>query len=407
MDEQPDQSAPVDLDGVLERLRLRVEERRAAGAYPPGLEEEMEGHLRRIAAHRLASREPAVPSLVEQLSQAVRIPAMDPGRLAAATRSAVPGGGALHAAVAKLVSHQTAGVLAQVQDLANGVWEALVVLAGRVDELVATTAADPATHAHAELVALVDLVVDRIALYERQPASSPAGVAELGRRLERLEAAEAARSPRSWPFPDPEADRLDGAPTPAEEDVALLVAHLEGCAPVLQLGPVPGRLLGALARAGIEASGVDHDEGRCQQALSAGVSARRGDPLVALGAEPDGALGGLVVAGLLERLGLQQVLDLVGGASDKLRPGGRAVLWGANPRCLWGLAHGWGSRPDRTLVDPGWLAACCRQAGFGAVEVQWGAPAPGGGDAPSGLDGEAAVRRVVSGPASYVVVARR
>ncbi|MAG70434.1 MAG: hypothetical protein CL471_09120, partial [Acidobacteria bacterium] len=37
-----------DLDEALERIRLRVEERREAGDYPPGLEQQLDRHYHHI-----------------------------------------------------------------------------------------------------------------------------------------------------------------------------------------------------------------------------------------------------------------------------------------------------------------------------------------------------------------------
>ncbi|MGH9063585.1 MAG: class I SAM-dependent methyltransferase, partial [Acidimicrobiales bacterium] len=362
-------------------------------AYPPGLEEELEAHFRRIAGHRIPAAERE--SVRRRLDRGPHLPPVDAGRIAASTSSGLPGGAALHAAVLRLVSHQTAGVLAQVQDLANAVWACLVLLADAAD----AADADSTTHDHPDLVALVDAVVERVTAYEREPADAPVGLAELGRRLDRLEAAESARNPRPWFRADLP---LDGE---AAEDLPL-ARHLEGCGPVLELGAGAGERLRALAEAGIEASGVEADPDLAGQAVAAGLRVRQGDPLDALGAVPDRALGGVVAVGLVERLAPQQLLGLVRTAADKLRPGGRAVFRATNPRSLWGLANGSAARPDRVLVDPSWLALCCAEAGFASTAVEWSPPPPGGGE-PAGAGSEAEIRRLLFRPTAYVLVATR
>ncbi len=379
----PGPSEPaLDLDAILAHLRAQVAQRREAGIYPPGLEEDLEAELSRIVARR-PSREPPIRALTEELT---RPPGVDPARVAAATASGIPGGAVLHQAVARAVGHQVAAILHQVQDISNVIWNDLVALAGALTKL------DRRDSDNRDFWALVDSLVDRIAAFERLPLQSGgAGVADLVRRLERLEAAEAARTARPW-FDT----GLDSAG--ATFEAAQLVEGLEGCGPVLVLGPGSGLALDVLNRAGIEAAAGTPDAG----IPTAGCH----DGLACLGSEPDRSLGAVVAADLVERLAPQQLLDLVRLAFDKLRVGGRLVANATNPRCLWGLANGFGGRPDRALVDPSWLALCASEAGFGGVEILWG-PLPPGVGAPGGVGAEDAVRQCLFQPVSYKLSARR
>ena len=54
-----------DVDALVAELRARVEQRRQSGVYPPGLEDELDQHFRRIAAHRTI---PDSQSLVNALN---------------------------------------------------------------------------------------------------------------------------------------------------------------------------------------------------------------------------------------------------------------------------------------------------------------------------------------------------
>ena len=90
-------------------LRARVEERRRAGEYPPGLEQELDAHFQRIVSLRggrstFRERLDAVDETTDAFA-ADAIP----------LRSRVPGGSFLHRIVAKVVRRQTEGVIAQVQ----------------------------------------------------------------------------------------------------------------------------------------------------------------------------------------------------------------------------------------------------------------------------------------------------
>ena len=55
VDEQQRPPLPTDLDELLETLRSRVRDRRAAGDYPPGLEVNLEAHFQRIVGTRAGS----------------------------------------------------------------------------------------------------------------------------------------------------------------------------------------------------------------------------------------------------------------------------------------------------------------------------------------------------------------
>lgn len=369
MEDGPTAQPGVDLESVLGELRARVEERRRSGAYPPGLEDELEGHFRRIAAHRVPARLRA-DELRERVEALTRLPAFSPERIE--TTSALPGGSAMHSAVARVVRRQTAGVLAQVQDLANALREALRALADAV--------VDPTTHVHPDLVGILDGVLERLAAYERAPATGSAtpALAELGRRVRVLEEAEAARGVRPW-FP---VAGMVASPAETEleecwpERAEALVSLARGHEPVVVIGG--GRLAGALAEAGVEASALD----------GAG-------PLGELEARADAGAGALVGSRIVEAMAPQRVLDLVRVAADKLRPGGVLALEAANPRSLWGLANGLLARPDLLPVDPGWLALLCEQAGLAGVEVRWlcHPSAAGAGEQ--------------AGPLAYVVTATR
>lgn len=394
VDSNQSASAAVDLDQVLEGLRERVAQRRAEGAYPPGLEADLEADLARII-----TRPSALSTFTDMralLEGGGPPPGVDPARVAHATASGMPGGAALHSAVARAVSHQVSGVLSQVQEISNALWAHLLTLADAI------TALKGSLDDKRALLVIVDALVERVAAYERVPAEPSLAVAELTRRIERLEVAEVARNPRPW-F---SADLLTGAaPGPAAAGPVVdlvfadtredLVGELESCGPVLVLGRP--ELVTGLQRSGVDASGPGS---------ATGLEAEVG-PLLALESTPDRSLGALVVGGTLECLAPGEVLDLVRASFDKLRPGGRLVVRAANPRSLWGLAHGTAGRPDRTLVDPGWLELCVAQAGFGSAELVWGPPAPGGA-APTGEDTEGEAHRAIFlGPLYYTIRAIR
>lgn len=172
----PDQPSPAPaLDDVLARLRARVEQRRRSGAYPEGLEHDLEEHFRRIVAHRASPDFTDVRTRIAALDERARFGA---DRIHA--QSQVRGGEALHKAVSKVVARQTQGVLDQVQVYADGVREVLVGIVAALE--------DPEGHVHADLVGQLDAVLERLAHCERRAVAAEAAMAELARRVEQLEA---------------------------------------------------------------------------------------------------------------------------------------------------------------------------------------------------------------------------
>jgi hypothetical protein len=110
-----------DVDALVAQLQARVEERRRSGFYPPGLEDDMALHARRML-HHLRDE----PDLRAHLRQVVEALPFDAGRIPAV--SGVPGGELIHKTVAKVTIRQTEGTLAEVEAFARPVRDALVAV---------------------------------------------------------------------------------------------------------------------------------------------------------------------------------------------------------------------------------------------------------------------------------------
>ncbi|HVM05960.1 MAG TPA: hypothetical protein VM242_12380 [Acidimicrobiales bacterium] len=171
-----DAARDVDLDEVIARMQARVAERRRSGAYPEGLESDLEEHFRRIVAHRASPDFTDVRARIAALDGRSRF-GLD--RIPATSQR--PGGQALHAAVAKVVARQTAGVLDQVQEYADGVRDVLVGIVAALE--------DPEGHVHADLVGQLDAVLERLTAAERRAVAAEAALAALAGRVEAMEAA--------------------------------------------------------------------------------------------------------------------------------------------------------------------------------------------------------------------------
>ena len=334
---------------LLGRLRARVEERRASGAYPPGLEHDLDVHFRHIVEHRPVRNLDALHKAMATFEEGLRFDAA-----MIHTGSRVPGGQVLHQAAAKLVTRQTDWIVQQLREFAESVRVILWTMIATLD--------DP-THVHAELTAQIDAILDRLAYYERSPADAPM-LGSILRRLEELEAAEARRQLRPWYRAERLAEELRGSREEVLASYRPLAERFAHSAPVADLGCGRGELLEALGDLGVEAGGVEADAELASAAVGRGLKVDHDDALRWLAAAAPESLGGIALLAVAESLGAQELLDIVAQAGEKLRPGGTMVV---TP------GPGDGDPSYQRPVHPAYLAFLFREAGFADVAVDDGA----------------------------------
>ncbi len=147
--------------------------------------------------------------------------------------------------------------------------------------------------------------------------------------------------------------------------------------PVLDVGCGRGEFLELCRSSGIEARGVDLDGGMVARCREAGLAAEQGDALSALAALPDGALGGIFCAQVIEHLTPDALIALVRLAHRTLRPGGVLLCETPNPACLTVFSGAF--YVDLTHVKPIHPEAArfvLEAAGFRQVEVRYVNPVP-------------------------------
>jgi O-antigen chain-terminating methyltransferase len=103
---------------------------------------------------------------------------------------------------------------------------------------------------------------------------------------------------------------------------------------VLDVGCGRGEFLGLCREAGIDARGVDIDPAMVARCRDADLPAEQGDALAYLDALPDGSLGGVFSAQVIEHVPPEAFIALVRLAHRKLRPGGVLLCETPNPACL-------------------------------------------------------------------------
>lgn len=173
--------------------------------------------------------------------------------------------------------------------------------------------------------------------------------------------------------------------------------------PVLELACGRGELLGLLREAGIEASGVDLDEGMVAAARAQGLDVELGDALTALRARADDSLQGVVSAHFVEHLMPTDAQALVAEAARVLAPGGTFVAATPNAACLSVLGHDFWRDPTHVRpYDRQLLAFLCARAGLEVVEIgenprNHGGPPPGAAPAGTHVDPPLDIGAAMSG----------
>jgi O-antigen chain-terminating methyltransferase len=183
--------------------------------------------------------------------------------------------------------------------------------------------------------------------------------------------------------------------------------------PVVDLGCGRGEFLELLREAGISAYGVEQNSSLVAHCRAAGLDVRQNDVIAALKESPDASLGAVLSFQVVEHLGLPRVVELLGLARRKLRPGGCFIAETVNVASLITFARAWSIDPTHNRpLHPLTLRFLVDHAGFQRSELVFGSEvAPDtrleeeeGSDSPAARNA-ARVNEIVFGPQDYAVVA--
>lgn len=139
--------------------------------------------------------------------------------------------------------------------------------------------------------------------------------------------------------------------------------------PVLDLGCGRGEFLGLLAQEGIDARGVDSDEGMVAHCRALGLEVAPADAGAHLEGLPDGSLGTVFSAQVIEHIPHQDLRALLGLALRKLRPGGLFIAETVNPHRISSLKTFWVDLTHQHPIFPEVALAICAIAGFPSAYV--------------------------------------
>jgi O-antigen chain-terminating methyltransferase len=357
-DNPPGGSGP-DLEQLLVTLRERVEYRRRAGEYPPGLEADLDRHFESVMGERAAS----TAFLLAELDGAVdELAHFEFRRDAIGTSSRLPAGSTLHRAIAKGVSRQIQGVLEQTQDQSRKVVRTVALMA-RATNMLADA------YDRNVLQQLDDLQV--------QLAEEQKSLAEGLVRLSEVAARVPGIGIDAWYGVDAFNAAFRGRTDDITDRYRDLATHFVGCSPVLDIGFGRGEFLELLRALDVEARGIEADVRLVESARARGFQVDVGRAVESLAGLDDASLGGLVMIQVIEHLSPQHVIDVVRLASEKVRRGGRVVVETVNPTSLYTYAHAFWMDPDHVRpVHPNYLRFLFAEAGFATVEQVDRSPVP-------------------------------
>jgi len=172
-------------------------------------------------------------------------------------------------------------------------------------------------------------------------------------------------------------DRFRGSADDIRQRVAEYLPMFQGASDVLDVGCGRGEFLALLRESGIPARGVDVNGAMVDVCREQGLDARHADALTYLKQQPDGSVGGLFAAQVIEHLEPRYLAALLDAAFDTLRPGAPIVLETINPACWFAFFESY--IRDLTHVrpvHPETLQYLLVATGFQRVEIRYRSPYP-------------------------------
>jgi O-antigen chain-terminating methyltransferase len=172
-------------------------------------------------------------------------------------------------------------------------------------------------------------------------------------------------------------DHFRGSPDDIRRRVAEYLPIFQGVHDVLDVGCGRGEFLALLRENGVEARGIDINAAMVDVCRRQGLDATEADALTYLEAQPDGSLGGLFAAQVVEHLEPRYLNALLDSAFNKLRPDAPIVLETINPACWFAFFESY--IRDITHVrplHPDTLKFLLIASGFQHVDIRYRSPYP-------------------------------
>jgi SAM-dependent methyltransferase len=172
-------------------------------------------------------------------------------------------------------------------------------------------------------------------------------------------------------------DQFRGAPEEIRRRIASYLPVFADARDVLDVGCGRGEFLELLREHGVPARGIDLNPAMVEVCRGKGIEAETADALTYLRGVPDGSLGGLFAAQVVEHLEPRYLTQLLDAAFDKLRPGAPIVLETINPACWFAFFESYVRDLTHVRpVHPDTLKYLLIATGFQRVEIDYRAPYP-------------------------------
>jgi SAM-dependent methyltransferase len=170
-------------------------------------------------------------------------------------------------------------------------------------------------------------------------------------------------------------DRFRGSRDEIRARLESYLPFFEGASDVLDVGCGRGEFLELLAAAGIGGRGIDLNHEMAENCRARGLDVTEADAVGYLSSLPDGSLGGIFAAQVVEHLQPAYLLSFLELAFHKLRPGGRLVLETLNPACwvaffesyIRDITHVWPLHPET-------LQFLVVASGFTRTDIEYRSP---------------------------------
>jgi O-antigen chain-terminating methyltransferase len=172
-------------------------------------------------------------------------------------------------------------------------------------------------------------------------------------------------------------DRFRGSPEDIRRRLEEYLPIFANTKDVLDVGCGRGEFLELLREHGVASRGIDVNAAMVEVCRGKGLPAETADALIYLRALPDGSLGGMFAAQVVEHLEPRYLAQLLDAAFDKLRPGAPIVLETINPACWFAFFESY--IRDLTHVrpvHPDTLKYLLIASGFQRVDIRYRAPYP-------------------------------
>jgi 2-polyprenyl-3-methyl-5-hydroxy-6-metoxy-1,4-benzoquinol methylase len=172
------------------------------------------------------------------------------------------------------------------------------------------------------------------------------------------------------------AERFRGTEDYVKKNIQVYLGRFQGRGPVLDIGCGRGEFLEMMREAGVEARGIDLSEEAVARCRQKGLQVDKADLFQYLNDLPEGSLGGIFCAQVIEHLAPERLPEMIRLASAKLARDGLLALETPNPECLAIFASHFYLDPTHTRPVPHPLVAFyMEECGLGQIEVQRLSPA--------------------------------